>query len=165
MDYKKLSEELKTGEQSLQSVTSKLSAAMSEDDAFKDLAVQLQTSVQSVPNIVNVLSEAFANMEGGGSAEVYVRTPEGSYIGDRSETVTAQHDGTLYAFVGQAYIKAPTTCAINDTEVTGIINQATNATTGYSYFTNSVNAGDEIEIDFHGSGGGATTYLMLIVIA
>ena len=166
MDYKELSKELVTGEQTAQNVSRKLANAMSGDDAFKDLAEQLKSSVQTVPNLVKVLSDAFANMEGGGgSAEVYVRTPEGSYIGDRSETVTAQNSGTLYAFVGQAYIKAPTTCAINDTAVTGTINQATNATTGYSYFTGNIAAGDTIKIDYHGSGGGASTYLMLIVIA
>lgn len=169
MDYKELSKELKNTYQALPNITKVLSDAMSDDDKFKALSKELRTTYQSLPNIVNVLSKAFSNMEGGsgggGSSEVYVRTPEGSYISDRTETVTAQNSGTLYVFVGQAYIKANTTCAINNVEITGTINQAMNATTGYSYFTASVNAGDEIKIDFHGSGGGATTYLMLIVIA
>lgn len=168
MDYKGLSKELKNSYRTLPNITKIMSSAMSEDEQFKALAKELRSTYQSLPNIVNVLSNAFSNMEGGGgggTSEVYVRMPEGSYIGDRTETVTAQKSGTLYALIGQAYIKAATTCAINNVEVTGIINQAMNATTGYSFFTANVNSGDEIKIDFHGSGGGATTYLMLIVIA
>lgn len=136
-----------------------------DSDTLSDIADAIRTkkgtSNEMTP--LDMPTEIASIPSGGGGGEVYEYDSGTShYFREVTKTVTIQNSGTLYVMVGENYSSQRSTMTVNGTPVSAT--QSDYNYIGFTYFTTSINAGDEVAVTFYGNGGGSTGYRMLIAV-